>query len=104
MRCSRNPRAFSAGETFSGLAFTYGLECVEEVRRNVPAGVDMSLFAIRWVLDHPEVSVVIPGATKASQAQRNTAASDLPSIAKPIRAALRKLYDVKIEGRIRGEM
>ncbi|MBN1578137.1 MAG: aldo/keto reductase [Chitinispirillaceae bacterium] len=101
---NRNGEAFSAGETFSGLEFAFGLECVEEIRRHVPAGMDMAQFALRWILDHPEVSVVIPGATKVAQVQGNAAASDLPPLAKPVHTALRKLYDEKIDQRIRGRM
>jgi len=100
---NRNGEAFSVGETFSGLEYSYGLECVEAVRKLVPAEMEMAPFALRWILDHPEVSVVIPGATKATQVQTNAAASDLPLLAKPVYTALRKLYDEKIEPRIRGQ-
>ena len=99
---NRNGEAFNAGETFSGLEFDYGLECVEEVRRLVPAGVEMAQFSLRWVLDHPEIGVVIPGATSGSQVRSNTAASDLPSVEEPLHFALRKIYDEKVGGRIRG--
>ncbi|MBN1306834.1 MAG: aldo/keto reductase, partial [Chitinispirillaceae bacterium] len=99
---NRNGEAFSVGETFSGLEFTLGLDCVEEVRRLVPAGMDMAHFALRWILDHTEVSVAIPGAAKVAQVKSNAAASDLPPLPKPVHTALRRLYDEKIDRLIRG--
>ena len=42
----------------------------------------LSQWAIRWILDHPQVTTVIPGATKAEQVEKNMAASDLPPLDK----------------------
>ena len=58
--------------------------------------------ALRWLLDHPEVSTVIPGATKLSQAESNAAASSLPAMSQATHAKLRELYDKEIAGLIRG--
>ncbi len=99
---NRNGEAFNAGETFSGLEYGYGLACVETVRECVPAGVPMAQFALRWVLDHPEVCVAIPGATKVSQVESNAAASDLPPLSHQVHETLRRLYNDKIDKHIRG--
>lgn len=101
---NRNGEAFSAGETFSGLEFSYGLECVEAVRELVPDGVSMAQFALRWILDHDAVTVVIPGATKIYQVESNVAASRVSHLSDEVHDALRSLYTGKIESHIRGRM
>ena len=101
---NRNGEAFSAGETFSGLTFSYGLDCVEKVRELVPSGRSMAQFALRWILDCKEVTVIIPGATKVAQVEGNTAASELSPLSQDIHKALRQLYDEKIASYIRGRM
>ena len=62
----------------------------------------MAQWAIRWILDHPEVTTVIPGATKITQVQSNIEASSLPSLSRHVHQQLRKLYDEKIKEKIRG--
>jgi aryl-alcohol dehydrogenase-like predicted oxidoreductase len=37
-------------------------------------------MSLKWILSHPEVTVVIPGAKNSDQAQLNTKASDQHSI------------------------
>lgn len=101
---NRNGEAFSAGETFSGIEFTYGLQCVNKIKCLLPASVPLAQAAIRWVLDHPEVSVVIPGATNAVHIEGNTGASDASPLSPEVHTALRVLYDNDIEGRIRGRV
>ena len=61
----------------------------------------MSQWAIRWILDHPEVTTVIPGATRAEQVEKNVAASDLPPLDKSTHHKLRSLYDKEIKPFIR---
>ena len=59
-------------------------------------------WSIRWILDHPAVTTVIPGASKISQVKTNMAAADLPSLPNEIHSKLRELYDEKIKPAIRG--
>lgn len=74
---NRNGEAFDVGETFAGVPFETGLAAVEEVRKLVPEGASMAQFALRWILMHEAVTVVIPGARNGEQAKANAAASDL---------------------------
>jgi aryl-alcohol dehydrogenase-like predicted oxidoreductase len=37
-------------------------------------------MSLKWILSHPEVTVVIPGAKNSNQAQLNTKASDKDTI------------------------
>ena len=70
--------AFDQGETFSGVDYETGLRAVRRLAPLVPEGATMAQFALRWILDQPGVSVVIPGARNADQARRNAAAASLP--------------------------
>ena len=72
--------AFDVGETFSGVDFSKALEVVEELKSLTPDGFSLSQLALKWILMHDEVSVVIPGAKNSDQALKNISASALPDI------------------------
>ena len=74
---NRDGAAFSVGETFSGLEFEYGVDLAGQIRSLVPASMNMAQFALRWILDHPEVSTTIPGASKTGQVKSNALASSM---------------------------
>jgi aryl-alcohol dehydrogenase-like predicted oxidoreductase len=96
-----NGEAFNAGETFSGIEFSKGLALSKEIASLLP-DERMSQWAIRWILDHPEMTTVIPGATKVEQVEKNVVASDLPPLDRLAHDMLRSLYDEKIKPVIRG--
>jgi aryl-alcohol dehydrogenase-like predicted oxidoreductase len=96
-----NGDAFNAGETFSGIEFSKGIELSEEMKNFLPVD-QMAQGAIRWILDHPEVTTVIPGASKVSQVESNVAASALSPLSPGAHTQLRALYDEKIKPIIRG--
>jgi aryl-alcohol dehydrogenase-like predicted oxidoreductase len=90
---NRNGEAFDVGETFAGVPFETGLAAVEEVRKLVPEGASMAQFALRWILTHEAVTVVIPGARNGEQAKANAAASDLAALSADVMAASREVYE-----------
>jgi aryl-alcohol dehydrogenase-like predicted oxidoreductase len=90
---NRHGEAFDVGETFAGVPFETGLQAVEEVRKLVPSGTAMAAFALRWILMHDAVTVVIPGARNAAQAQANASASDLPALSSDVMTAAREIYN-----------
>jgi aryl-alcohol dehydrogenase-like predicted oxidoreductase len=90
---NRNGDAFDVGETFSGVPFEVGLEAVERLRPLVPAGATMAQFALRWIVDQPGVTVVIPGARNAEQARANSAAADLAPLPAEALDEVRAVYD-----------
>jgi aryl-alcohol dehydrogenase-like predicted oxidoreductase len=96
-----NGEAFNAGETFSGIDFKEGVQYAGQIGGLLP-DERMATWAIRWILDHPEVTTVIPGATKVSQVHSNVAASALPPLPAATHIQLRKLYDEQIRQKIRG--
>jgi aryl-alcohol dehydrogenase-like predicted oxidoreductase len=90
---NRHGEAFDVGETFAGVPFEVGLEAVRQLSGIVPAGVTLAQFALRWIVDQPGVSVVIPGARNAGQARANAASAELPSLSADQLAAVREIYD-----------
>jgi aryl-alcohol dehydrogenase-like predicted oxidoreductase len=72
--------AFDVGETFSGVNFNRALKVVEELKLLAPEGFSLSQLALKWILMHDAVSVVIPGAKNSDQVLKNISASSLPDI------------------------
>ncbi|MFC4592526.1 aldo/keto reductase [Sphaerisporangium corydalis] len=90
---NRHGEAFDVGETFSGVDFATGLAAVERLRPLVPEGMTTAQFALRWIIDHPAVSVVIPGARNPAQARGNAASAALPPLGEDVHAAVAAVYD-----------
>jgi len=90
---NREGAAFDMGETFSGVPYEVGLEAVERLRPLVPGGVSMAQFALRWILMQEGVTVIIPGAKNKTQAEDNSAASNLAPLSADVMAATRKVYE-----------
>jgi aryl-alcohol dehydrogenase-like predicted oxidoreductase len=90
---NRAGEAFDVGETFSGVPFAVGLEAVRELRDVVPQDAAMAQFALRWIIDQPGVTTVIPGARNAEQARGNASAASLPPLTDEQQAAVRQVYD-----------
>ena len=90
---NRRGEAFDVGETFSGIDYETGLAAVERIRPLVPEGTTMAAFALRWIIDHPAVSVVIPGARNPGQARANAGAAALPPLGEATHANIAAVYD-----------
>ena len=86
-----NGDAFDVGETFSGVNFSKGLEAVEELKKIIPNGFSLTDLALKWILSHPEVTVVIPGAKNKLQAELNVKASELSDISS-IKESIKEIY------------
>jgi aryl-alcohol dehydrogenase-like predicted oxidoreductase len=88
--------AFDIGDTFSGVNFEKGLEAVEQLKKIVPDNFSLSTLALKWILSHDAVSVVIPGAVNKSQVKINTGTSDLEDISDII-PKINSIYDELIK-------
>jgi aryl-alcohol dehydrogenase-like predicted oxidoreductase len=99
---NRDGAAFNVGETFSGLPYVKGLALIEALRPLVPAGMTMAEFALRWILDHEAVSVIIPGARNSDQVGRNLKAAELPPLGAELHAKLAEFYGKQVSAHIRG--
>jgi aryl-alcohol dehydrogenase-like predicted oxidoreductase len=100
---NRHGEAFDVGETFSGVDFAVGLEAVRRLRPLVPAGATMAQFALRWILDQPGVTVVIPGARNPEQARANAAAAGLAPLPAETLAEVTAVYDELIRPAVHGK-
>ena len=68
------------------------LQAVEELKR-VFGTEDLAAIAIRWVLMHPEVSVVIPGASRAEQVRSNVKAAELAPLSEQQMKDVEDIYN-----------
>src|SRR4051794_13683198 len=90
---NRHGEAFDVGETFAGVPFDVGVAAARQVATLTPAGSTTAQLALRWIIDQPGVSVVIPGARTPDQARANAAAAALPPIDEETLDGLRGIYD-----------
>ena len=93
---NRNGEAFDVGETFSGVPYDVGVAAAREVAALTPAGASTAQLALRWLVDQPAVSTVIPGARNAEQARANAAAADLAPLGPDVLAELEAVYDTTV--------
>jgi aryl-alcohol dehydrogenase-like predicted oxidoreductase len=98
---NRNGDAFNAGETFSGIEFAEGVAFSKQMAAMLPDG-PMAQWALRWILDHPEVTTVIPGASSVQQVKSNMAASALPHLPENVHSQLKEFYSKSVRPKIRG--
>ncbi|MFI1743216.1 aldo/keto reductase [Thalassobellus sediminis] len=100
---NRNGDAFNVGETFAGLPFEKGLEFVETIKKDIlPSNLSMVQLALRWLLDHDAVSVIIPGASSTNQVISNAEVSNIDAMSSETHEALIQLYKSAIHNEIRG--
>jgi len=99
---NRDGASFNVGETFAGLPLAKGVELVEGLRAFVPEGMTLSQFAMRWILDFPAVSVVIPGAKNAKQVAENCSASELSPLGDERHRQIAEFYNEQVAAHIRG--
>ena len=88
--------AFDIGDTFSGVNFEKGIEAVEQLKKIVPDNFSLSTLALKWILSHDAVSVVIPGAINKLQVKINAGTSDLDDISDII-PKINSIYDELIK-------
>ncbi len=89
---NRNGEAFDKGETFSGVDYELGLQAVEELKQLFGTS-DLIPYALRWILMHDAVSVVIPGASKTEQVASNVRAAQIPALTQEQMDGVQKIYD-----------
>src|ERR671920_2400482 len=76
---NRHGEAFDVGETFAGVPFEVGVAAAREVAA-IAGDAPTAAFALRWVIDQPGVTTVIPGARTVEQVRGNVAAAALPPL------------------------
>ena len=89
---NRKGEAFDKGETFSGVDYDLGLEVVDRVKLAFPE-VSLPQLALNWILQHPEVSCIIPGASKTEQVLSNVQASGIAPLNPAEMQKIKEIYD-----------
>ncbi|GAB2750981.1 aldo/keto reductase [Nocardioides pakistanensis] len=93
---NRHGEAFDVGETFSGVPYEVGVQAARKVAGLTPEGMTTAQMALRWIIDQPGVSTVIPGASRPDQARANAAAADAAPLSAEVLDAMREIYDADI--------
>ena len=96
--------AFSMGETLNGMGLAGGVAALEHIRPHVPQGMSLADFSLRWILDHPAVSIIIAGCSNPGQVERNARVSDMAPLPADTHAALKAVYQSEIEQLVRCEI
>ncbi|GAA1523339.1 aldo/keto reductase [Streptomyces albidochromogenes] len=97
---NRHGESFDQGETFSGVDFETGVEAAAEFAALAPGSATPAATALRWIIQQPGVSSVIPGARSPEQARANAAAADAPALSRATLDAVRELYDRRVRARV----
>ncbi|MDK3258443.1 aldo/keto reductase [Blastococcus capsensis] len=97
---NRNGEAFDVGETFAGVPFEVGVEAAREVAAIAGDAVPTAAFALRWVIDQPGVTTVIPGARNVTQVRGNVAAATMAPLSDTQLSDLERLYDERIRAHV----
>ena len=76
---------------FAGDRLARAVAHADEIKRDLAGtGYTLPQAAIKWVLAHPAVSVVIPGIRNVAQAEANCGVSDLPAMPAELIERLRR--------------
>ncbi|MEK5478468.1 aldo/keto reductase [Paenibacillus sp. FSL R5-0407] len=97
-----NGEAFNVGETFAGLPFAKGVELASGLSWIAEGRGDMARASMRWILDHPEVSCVIPGFKNVRQVEDNLGTLEVPSFTPEELERIRDYYLSQVAEHIRG--
>jgi len=117
---NRHGEAFDVGETFSGVDYVTGVRAAAEFGEITAApgafdGADAAAggadgtaqavpttaqAALRWVIQQPGVTTVIPGARNAEQARQNAAAAGLPPLSEDALGRIEALYDTHFRAEV----
>jgi aryl-alcohol dehydrogenase-like predicted oxidoreductase len=108
---NRHGEAFDVGETFSGVDYATGVRAAAEFGAIVAApgafagettggagaagdaAPATATAALRWAIQQPGVTTVIPGARNAEQARQNAVAGSLPPLTEDALDRIEALYD-----------
>ena len=96
---------FYVGETFAGVPFEAGVDFASEVNcilEDQLPDASLAQKSLRWILDHEEVTTVIPGAKDPEQTRENAAVSSFDSLSEESHSKLSELYKEKIDKQVRG--
>ena len=70
---------------------------MEELKAVFPDTENLAPIALRWILDSPEISCIIPGASKKEHLSSNITAIDIDSLNDEQRKAIDTIYKAHIK-------
>jgi aryl-alcohol dehydrogenase-like predicted oxidoreductase len=76
------------------------VEAAVEFAALAPQGATPAQTALRWIIQQPGVSTIIPGARNPEQARANSRAAALPPLPDQTLHAVRELYDRRIRAQV----
>lgn len=79
-----------------------GVEAAAEFSALAPEGCTPAQLALRWIIQQPGVTTVIPGARSPEQAHANAEAAKLPPLSRQTLDAIDELYDRRIKEQVEG--
>jgi aryl-alcohol dehydrogenase-like predicted oxidoreductase len=91
---NRHGEAFDVGETFAGIDFETGVKAAREFAALAPGAA--AALALRWIIDLPAVTSVIPGARNGEQSRANAAAANSAVLDHSTRTAVAEIYRQRI--------
>ncbi|MGL1959054.1 MAG: aldo/keto reductase [Colwellia sp.] len=99
---NQNGQAFHVGETFNGLEFETGVDLAEQVKTFLPDKLSLLQASLRWLLDQPQVSTIISGASHTQQVISNAQVSELQPLSHDLDEKLKWFYQTQVKQHIRG--
>ncbi|MCU0471215.1 MAG: aldo/keto reductase [Arcicella sp.] len=94
---NRNGEMFDKGETFSGINYATGLQAVQELKKIFPNQENLAPMALKWILQHPAVSTIIPGASRPEQVVSNIEALNFPDLSQAQITDINNIYNQYIK-------
>jgi len=99
---NKDGAAFHVGETFNGLPFNKGVELADQVKTMLPSHLNLVDTSLRWLLDQPQISTIIAGASSTQQVINNAQVSHLAPLDEEIDKKLKMFYQSQVKQHIRG--
>lgn len=97
-----NGDQFNVGETFAGLPFTKGVELAQELAWIGEGRGNMARASMRWILENPNITCVIPGFKNVKQIEDNLATLEVPPFTTEEQERLQNFYAKQVHDHIRG--
>lgn len=101
-RFNANGEKFNVGETFAGLEFSKGVELADKLSWIAEGRESLANSALRWILDHEEITCAIPGFKNVAQVDQNLKAIHTNSFTEEELEKLHTFYVKEVRDYIRG--
>lgn len=94
---NRDGAGFDKGETFSGVDYNLGLKAMDRLKKLFPGERNLAPRALQWILNFPEVSCIIPGASKFEHVASNLTAMELAPLTEDQLKGMNAVYDEMVK-------